>query len=260
MHAVPSSPSQADQQVMIRPLTAALGAEVLGLDLRRPLDDALFARLRRAFLAHHLLVVRDQQAAPVHQAAFNRRLGAPQRHVLRGFALTDQPEVLVLPRGEAQGLALDGLSEMLRWDQAAAACGETVFVNQHRGWDALPAALQTRLAQLRGSPLMRRHPETGRPALAFDTGAPALLPGISSRDSAALRRHLRAQGAGVECAYRHAWRAGDVLFWDRFGARLRTDESIGGRRPPRYIWSMGVESEAASPGASAIEKRSFVRV
>jgi len=84
------------QQFAIRAFDAPLGAEVLGLDLGRPLSDDDFARLHRAHLDHHVLVFRDQQITPAQQVAFSRRFGPLQIHVLRQFQLASDPEVLVI--------------------------------------------------------------------------------------------------------------------------------------------------------------------
>ena len=51
----------------IRPLASALGAEVRGLDLGRPLSTDDFRRIHQAHLDHHVLVFRDQRIAPEQQ-------------------------------------------------------------------------------------------------------------------------------------------------------------------------------------------------
>ena len=58
----------------VRQVGRSMGAEVTGVDLRR-LDDATFDRIREAFLAHQVLVVRDQAVTPEVQIAFSRRFG-----------------------------------------------------------------------------------------------------------------------------------------------------------------------------------------
>ena len=51
---------QAVQDIAITRLSSHTGAEVLGIDLRAPADDALRARLNRAFVDHSVLAIRDQ--------------------------------------------------------------------------------------------------------------------------------------------------------------------------------------------------------
>jgi taurine dioxygenase len=48
----------------ITPLTAHTGAEVVGLDFSEPIDEAARVALNHAFVAHHVLVMRDQHFSP----------------------------------------------------------------------------------------------------------------------------------------------------------------------------------------------------
>jgi len=57
------------QSFEVRPFDAPVGAEIIGLDLTRPLSDEDFARVHRAHLDHTLLVFRDQRITPEQQIA-----------------------------------------------------------------------------------------------------------------------------------------------------------------------------------------------
>jgi len=81
------------------PLSPALGAEVRGLDLRKPLSEPDFEQLCDALLAHLVLFFRDQALAPEEQLALARRFGAVDVHAfgrhlegLPGVGLLDQTE------------------------------------------------------------------------------------------------------------------------------------------------------------------------
>lgn len=79
------------------PLTSTLGAEVVGLDLGAPLDEATVAWLRSVLLDHKALFFRDQHLTPTEQVAFSRTLGElTPAHPLAGGLDDDHPEVLVL--------------------------------------------------------------------------------------------------------------------------------------------------------------------
>ena len=54
----------------IRRLGYALGAEISGLDLSKPLDDGTFAELRRAWYEHIVLCIPGQELEPAKFAAF----------------------------------------------------------------------------------------------------------------------------------------------------------------------------------------------
>src|SRR5690242_6059890 len=57
----------------IRPIQGEFCAEVLGADLARPVDDAIFAEIERAWTRHSILVFRDVRMTPEQQIAFSRR-------------------------------------------------------------------------------------------------------------------------------------------------------------------------------------------
>lgn len=156
----------ARQHPEIRPLPAALGAEVLGLDLAEPLAQEDFDAIHEAHLRHHVLVFRDQRITPAQQVDFSRRFGPLQIHVLRDFQLPGHPEVLVVSNikenGKPIGLGDAGhfwhsdlsykdrpsLGSMLHAQELPAEGGDTLFANQHAAYDALPQALKDALATL----------------------------------------------------------------------------------------------------------------
>ena len=153
--------------IEIRPFDAPLGAEVLGLDLSRPLSTADFSRIHRAHLDHHVLVFRDQRITPQQHVDFSRRFGPLQIHVLKNFQLQNHPEILVVSNikenGEPIGLGDAGhfwhsdlsykdkpsLGSLLHAQELPSEGGDTLFANQHTAWETLPAALKTAIEGLR---------------------------------------------------------------------------------------------------------------
>ncbi len=74
--------------MIIRQLQGEIGAEVVGLDLARPLSDAVFAEIEAAWTRHSILVFRDLRMTPQQHIAFTRRFGPlhimePLRYNLR---------------------------------------------------------------------------------------------------------------------------------------------------------------------------------
>jgi alpha-ketoglutarate-dependent taurine dioxygenase len=59
----------------INPVGDALGAEVVGLDVSRPLTKSELARLKQAFMDHHMLCFRDQHLSEEQQIAFSKQFG-----------------------------------------------------------------------------------------------------------------------------------------------------------------------------------------
>ncbi|MEX0759698.1 MAG: TauD/TfdA family dioxygenase [Tistlia sp.] len=63
-------------------------------------------------------------------------------------------------------------------------------------------------------PLVRRHPETGRPSLFISEWMTRRVVGMSEADSRALLEPLLAHTQDPAFLYRHRWRVGDTLIWD----------------------------------------------
>jgi taurine dioxygenase len=251
--------------LVIRPFDAPCGAEVIGLDLSRPLSDADFARIHRAHLDHHVLVLRELAITPEQQVAFSRRFGPLQVHVLNQFQLAGHPEVLVISNikegGKPIGLGDAGaywhsdlsymprpsLGSMLHAQELPSEGGDTLFANQHRAWDALPSALRNAIRGRRAEhwylckyaelqkrnpwrpdltqaqidavppvaqPIVRTHPETGRQALFVSEHFTTRVLDVPEDESRALLAELFALSTRPEVVYRHAWQAGDMVFWD----------------------------------------------
>ena len=155
------------QNFVIRPAPGAagdLGAEVVGLDLSKPLSDADFDRLQQAHWKHHVLVFRDQRITPAQHVEFSRRWGPLQIHVLRQFQLAGHPEILQVSnirdaQGNPEGLGDAGqlwhsdlsykevpsLGSLLHAQELPAEGGDTLFADQHAAYDALPEVLKKQL-------------------------------------------------------------------------------------------------------------------
>lgn len=80
----------------IRPFDGAIGAEVLGIDLGAPLEDADFRALEAAWNRHSVLVFRDQRLTEAQHIAFSRRFGELEEHVLYQYLHPKHPEIFVV--------------------------------------------------------------------------------------------------------------------------------------------------------------------
>jgi taurine dioxygenase len=155
------------QHFEIRRFDAPVGAEVLGLDIGKPINAADFARLHRAHLDHHVLVFRDQRVTPEAHIAFSRRFGPLEIHVLHQFHLAGHPEILIVsnikkPDGEPLGLGDAGaywhsdlsykpkpsLGSLLHAQELPSEGGDTLFADQHLAFEGLAPALQQRILPL----------------------------------------------------------------------------------------------------------------
>lgn len=140
----------------INPLSAVLGAELLGADLAQPMDDALFGEVNQAWLdANGVLVFRDQTLSPEQHVAFSRRFGPLEKHVLAKYLLPGFPEIYrvsnKVENGEPQGREKAGtywhsdlsytnppaLASLLYGIEIPPVGGDTMFCSLHAAYDAL---------------------------------------------------------------------------------------------------------------------------
>lgn len=135
------------------PLAGALGAEVSGIDLREPIDDARFAALEAGLLEHQVLFFRDQRIEPHHHRALAQRFGEPVAHPaypsVDGF-----PEINVLESTAENPTKIDTwhtdmtflerppLGSILRGRIIPAQGGDTMFASLFAAWEALSDRLQ----------------------------------------------------------------------------------------------------------------------
>lgn len=157
----------------IRPFDAPLGAEVIDIDLGKPLAAADYERVINAFHDHSLLVFRDQDITPEQHIAFSKRLGELQVHIQSTYHLPGYPEIysisnVVDENGKPIGLADAGkvwhtdLSYVTQpsrcsllhalevpHDDSGKPLGDTLFASTIRAYEALPDATKRRLVGLK---------------------------------------------------------------------------------------------------------------
>ena len=154
----------------IEPLSAALGAEVRGLDPARPLAAGDVAAINEAFLDRCLLCIR---AEPMEPAAFDRlarAFGQPKVQLLRDRRHGEVNTVSLLestyktPEAKPDDLAMVRLSgwhtddsyfavpakaTMLQALALPSSGGQTCFCNTRAAYEDLPEDVKARLAPLR---------------------------------------------------------------------------------------------------------------
>jgi len=89
--------------VSIHPFDTALGAEVRGLDLSRPVGDAEFAAVEEAYRTRSVLLFRDQELTPEQHIDFSRRFGKLEIHVLDQWRHREHPEILIVSNIKDEG-------------------------------------------------------------------------------------------------------------------------------------------------------------
>lgn len=80
----------------LKPLSDALGVEISGVDLSKPVDEGTFSEILDNFHQYQLLRFPEQTLTPEQHIAFSRRFGDLQIHLCEQYLMADYPEILLL--------------------------------------------------------------------------------------------------------------------------------------------------------------------
>lgn len=151
----------AGRGVSLRPVTASIGAELAGVDLRQEPNSALREAIREGLARHHVLFFRNQNIDDRAHIALASILGTPMIHPFeRAMGRTD-PIHTIIDRPEdvpdrAGWHTDDSYLErppayaVLRCDVAPEKGGDTSWVNMAAAYEALSTDMQEFLSGLDG--------------------------------------------------------------------------------------------------------------
>lgn len=134
--------------IEIRPLTASVGAEVAGVDLRKPLAEEEVSRVEEALLEHLVLFFRGQDISAEQQIAFARQFGEISIPPIVPKYGTN-PELVVLdqvsPKGEGADvwhsdntfMAQPPMGSILKAERLPVVGGDTCFASMYAAYEAL---------------------------------------------------------------------------------------------------------------------------
>ncbi|HET7298612.1 MAG TPA: TauD/TfdA family dioxygenase [Burkholderiales bacterium] len=236
----------------VRRIAGALGAELLGVDLRK-LSNEVVAAIRGAFLEHQVIFFRDQKLDPVQFMAFARTMGKPVPYPfvpgIEGF-----PEVIEVKKLEHERHNFGGIwhsdtayldeppmGSMLIAREIPPYGGDTLFASQYLAYEALSEGMKRLLDGLYAvnssakadvtrtredrvkeysrhyeaeHPVVRTHPETGRKALYVNFGHTIRFRGMTEAESAPLLDYFFRHQVKPEFTCRFHWEVGSLAFWD----------------------------------------------
>jgi taurine dioxygenase len=144
----------------VKRVSPALGAEIAGVDLAKPLTDDLFGEIHRAFLEHAVIFFRRQRLDPEVQIAFARRFGELDVHpIVKGTE--EHPELIRVwkPAGERASFGVGwhsdnsfferpSLGTMLYGVTVPPYGGDTLFASMEAAYEALSPAMREFLEDL----------------------------------------------------------------------------------------------------------------
>jgi alpha-ketoglutarate-dependent taurine dioxygenase len=154
--------------IEIRPITPTIGAEVVGIDLTKPIDDQTYAAMREAWLDRTILLIRGQAGmTPAQHIAFTRHFGELEFHTLPQFTLAEHPEIFILSNIVKDGRQIGAVDAGRHWhtdshylkEPSSGSIlhakivpkegGNTRFANMFAAYDALPEATKKKIDGLK---------------------------------------------------------------------------------------------------------------
>jgi taurine dioxygenase len=238
-------------QLRIEPLTPAIGAEIVGVDLRH-VTPTLIEDVRAALLEHKVVFFRQQNLTREQHIDFARQFGQLEIHPATP---KDQPnpEVLKLSHGpESRGSEnmwhsdvtwreQPSLGSVLRAIEIPQTGGDTLFANMALAYDRLPDTIKEQIQNLVAvhdiarvfakrlnkkpeelrelyplmeHPVVRTHPETKQRVVYVNGAFTSHIKGMEAGESKLLLDKLFKSAWNPEVQCRFRWQAGSIAFWD----------------------------------------------
>ena len=94
--------------INVHPISGALGAEIKGVNIARPLKHEVVLEIRQALLDHLVIFFQNQELTPQEQLAFSRQFGQPMEYPqLKG--LSECPMVTEVIKLESEKFNFGGV-------------------------------------------------------------------------------------------------------------------------------------------------------
>ena len=240
------------QHIQVHPLTANIGAEVHGVDLRC-FDDDTFTELHDAWMQWKVLFFRDQHLSHAEHVAFGRRFGDLEIHpFLRNVA--EHPEVIVFESTAENPNAAEAwhtdvtfrerppMGSALRGRIIPDIGGDTLWANMELSYERLPDKVKediagrsavhsytkvfardaspSRRAEIAEEfpdvlhPIVRTHPVTGRKVLFISEPFTLRIDGVEPQQSERILALLYEQAKKPQHQCRFRWRPDSIALWD----------------------------------------------
>lgn len=243
----------AAQALEFDPVTACCGAEVRGLDLSQPVEEAAVDALKTGLAEYSVLFFRDQTMTPEQQKTLGRYFGELHVHPAWPRILEGHPEIMEIYSDEnTQRIAGEQwhsdvscdpeppLGTILQMLEVPPVGGDTLFANMCAAFEALSPPMQRFLEGLtalhdgeyvyRGRyqgadeegktypraehPVVRTHPVSGRKALFVNRIFTSRIVELTTHESQALLAAVLEHLERPEFQCRFRWKPGSVAFWD----------------------------------------------
>jgi alpha-ketoglutarate-dependent taurine dioxygenase len=165
MEATAASAHRRPTGFTVRQLSPALGAEILGVDLREPIDETLKKKFLDAWHEHLVILLRNQTLDEDTQVRFAETFGPPAKLTSGRAYSTTHPAVMLISNIREDGKPIGALPDgemhfhtdqchreipakatMLYAIEIPSKGGNTLFANAYMAYETLPETMKHRIA------------------------------------------------------------------------------------------------------------------
>lgn len=233
-------------------LSPCLGAEIIGVDLSKPLSPAVMDELRTALVEYKVIFFRDQAISTDEHACFARHFGELEVHPFLPSGET--PNVIRFAKDEytvgveniwhsdVSWRQEPSLGSVLRAHEVPPVGGDTLWADAEAAYEGLSAEWKRKIENLNAvhdfvntfglgmseeerekkrsefppaiHPVVRTHPETKRRCLYVNRIFTSHIEGMEHDESEEMLDLLYREIAIAEYQVRFKWQANSIAFWD----------------------------------------------
>jgi taurine dioxygenase len=243
-------------EFQVHPLEPTIGAEIHGLDLRRPISDEVRDQIKATLLQYKVVFFRDQELTSDQHAAFAARFGTLYTHP----TTTHDPKVTPIHKIKAEDFAkyeraadpttieagyhtdtswrlVPTWGAVLRAVHLPPVGGDTIWVDAGAAYEGLSEDLKKRLEGLHvthdfrqalarsgheypivAHPIVRTHRETGKRILWVNFTQRPHIVGLDLGEARGIFTQILDAYRKPEHQVRFSWRPGSIAFWDNRAA------------------------------------------
>jgi taurine dioxygenase len=236
----------------VRPITGTLGAEVSGVDMANPIETVI-EELRKVWLDHKVVVIRDQHITAEEHIAFGRCFGELEIHPFAP-STDGHPEIVRITSNEKFQYAASTWHSDVTWRQEPSmgsilrgvvippAGGDTSFADAGAAYDRLPDEVKEKVddafaihdfthtfgARLSSEeraekqkefpparhPVIRTHPETGVRSIYTNRTFVSHIEGMDADESRRTLDLLERAMMNPSIQCRVKWQVDTFVMWD----------------------------------------------
>ncbi len=239
--------------IEVRKLSPNIGAEILGVDLSKPLGNQQFQEVHDVLMDRLVIFFRDQKLSVEQHKDFARRFGRLHLHPAAPSVLPDHPEILVVKADEKSAFVAgeDWHSDVSCDPEPPMGSilylteippdggGDTMFANMYLAYEALSERVRQLVDGLTAihdgervyreryaadnvgktfpraeHPVVRTHPVTGRKCLFVNRYFTTRIVGLRKNESDAILEMLYRHVEAPELSVRFKWQPNSIAFWD----------------------------------------------